>query len=51
MKTDVAVIGAGATGLLTALDLSLRGIKVTDIDRTGLISGTSGRMMGFGPVK
>jgi len=47
MKTDVVVIGAGATGLFTALDLSLRGIKVTVIDRSGLISGTSGRMHGL----
>ncbi len=47
MNTDVAVIGAGATGLFTALDLSLRGIKVTVIDRGGLINGTSGRMHGL----
>ncbi len=47
MITDVAIIGAGATGLFTALDLSLRGIKVTVIDRGGLISGTSGRMHGL----
>jgi glycerol-3-phosphate dehydrogenase len=47
MKTDVAVINACATGLFTALGLSLRGIKITVIDRSGLISGTSGRMHGL----
>lgn len=47
MNADVAIIGAGATGLFTALDLSLRGINVTVIDRGGLISGTSGRMHGL----
>jgi len=51
MKTDVVVIGACATGLFTALGLSLRGIKVTVIDRSGLISGTSGRMHGLWSCK
>ena len=47
MITDVTIIGAGATGLFTALDLTLRGIKVTIIDKGGLINGTSGRMHGL----
>lgn len=47
MEFDVAVIGAGATGLFTALDLSLRGIKVAVIDKGGLLSGTSGSMHGL----
>ncbi|MEM3853474.1 MAG: FAD-dependent oxidoreductase, partial [Conexivisphaerales archaeon] len=44
---DAVVIGAGATGLFTALDLSLRGAKVVVIDRGGILNGTSGRMHGL----
>ncbi len=47
MDVEVAVIGAGATGLFTALDLSLRGVRVAVIDRGGLLSGTSGSMHGL----
>jgi len=47
MKVDVVVIGAGSTGLFTALDLTLRGAKVAVIDRQGISRGTSGRFHGM----
>ena len=40
---DVVVIGGGATGTGTALDLATRGLKVALIDRDDFASGTSGR--------
>ena len=47
MKVDVVVIGAGATGLFTALDLTLRGAKVVVADKQGISRGTSGRFHGL----
>ena len=41
--TDVCVIGAGYTGLLTALNLSERGYDVTIIEANKLAWGASGR--------
>ncbi len=45
--TDVIVIGGGATGCGAAWDLSLRGLRVTLLERGGLASGTSGRFHGL----
>src|SRR5512135_437091 len=39
----VIVIGAGSTGSATAHDLTLRGLRVTVIDRGEVASGTTGR--------
>ena len=39
----VIVIGAGSTGAATAHDLSLRGLRVTIIERGEVASGTTGR--------
>ena len=47
MNSDVIIIGAGATGLFTALDLSMRGASVVIVDRQGLLRGTSGRFHGL----
>ncbi|MDG6929275.1 MAG: FAD-dependent oxidoreductase [Nitrososphaerota archaeon] len=47
MDADIVIIGAGATGLFTALDLSLRGLSVVLIDRQGMLRGTSGRFHGL----
>lgn len=43
----VVVVGAGATGLGVAWDLSLRGIAVTVVERGDLGAGTSGRFHGL----
>ncbi len=45
--TDVIVIGGGATGCGVAWDLSLRGLRVTLLERGGLASGSSGRFHGL----
>ncbi len=47
MEFDVAVIGGGINGLFTALDLSLRGLKIVLLERGSIGSGTSGRMHGL----
>jgi glycerol-3-phosphate dehydrogenase len=47
MKYDVIIIGGGATGTFTALDLSLRGIKVALVERNSLASGTTGKYHGM----
>lgn len=47
IKTSVLVIGGGANGLFTALDLALRGIDVTLVERRDIGSGTSGRFHGL----
>lgn len=47
MKTDVVVIGGGASGLFTALDLSIRGTNVALVERGILLNGTSGRYHGL----
>jgi glycerol-3-phosphate dehydrogenase len=39
----IIVIGAGSTGAATAYDLSLRGLRVTVIERGEVASGTTGR--------
>jgi len=44
---DVIVIGGGATGGGTALDLALRGLKVVLVERADLTDGTSGRYHGL----
>ncbi len=43
----VVVVGAGATGLGVAWDLSLRGLAVTVIEQGDLAHGTSGRFHGL----
>jgi glycerol-3-phosphate dehydrogenase len=47
VKFDVIVVGAGATGLFTTLDLSLRGVNVCLVERGFIGSGTSGRFHGL----
>ena len=50
MKTqdcDVLIIGGGATGGGTALDLALRGLRVAVVERADLTDGTSGRYHGL----
>ena len=44
---DVLVIGGGATGGGTALDLALRGLRVALVERRDLTNGTSGRYHGL----
>src|SRR5512134_1669729 len=44
---DVVVIGGGATGGGTALDLALRGLRVILVERADLTDGTSGRYHGL----
>lgn len=44
---DVIIVGGGATGLWTALDLSLRGFSVALIERSQIGSGTSGKFHGL----
>ena len=44
---DVLVIGGGATGGGTALDLALRGLRVALVERADLTDGTSGRYHGL----
>lgn len=46
-RTDVLVVGGGATGAGIARDLALRGVDVTLADRRGLSSGTTGRSHGL----
>ena len=47
IKADVVIIGAGASGLFTALDLVIRGASVVVVDRQGLANGTTGRFHGL----
>jgi glycerol-3-phosphate dehydrogenase len=47
MDCDVLVIGGGATGGGTALDLALRGLRVLLVERADLTDGTSGRYHGL----
>ncbi|GMF05801.1 unnamed protein product [Ambrosiozyma monospora] len=42
-KYDVIVVGGGATGSGTALDLSLRGLKVLVLEKNDFASGTSSK--------
>ncbi|MFC4437338.1 MULTISPECIES: FAD-dependent oxidoreductase [Natrialbaceae] len=46
-RTDVLVIGGGATGAGIARDLALRDVDVTLVERDGLSAGTSGRSHGL----
>ncbi len=43
----IAIIGAGITGLFSALNLSLDGYDVTLFEKDSLLSGTSGRFHGM----
>lgn len=45
-RTDVLVVGGGATGAGVARDLARRGLEVTLLERGGLAAGTSGRSHG-----
>lgn len=47
MKTEVVVIGGGATGAGILRDLTLRGIEAILLERGELTSGTSGRNHGL----
>jgi len=47
MRTDVLVIGGGATGVGVAWDAALRGYEVTLVERGDLAEGTSGRFHGL----
>ncbi|WP_338603235.1 FAD-dependent oxidoreductase [Sulfolobus tengchongensis] len=47
IKSTVTIIGGGVNGLFTALDLALRGIDVTLVERSDIGSGTSGRFHGL----
>jgi len=42
VKTEVAIVGGGITGITTAYLLSKKGVKVTLIDAGSLLSGTTG---------
>lgn len=47
MKTEVVVIGGGATGAGVFRDLALRGLEVVLLEKGDLTSGTSGRNHGL----
>ncbi|MFC4542923.1 FAD-dependent oxidoreductase [Halosolutus amylolyticus] len=47
LRTDVLVVGGGATGTGIARDLALRGVDVVLVDRGGLAGGTSSRSHGL----
>ena len=47
LRTEVLVIGGGATGAGVAWDAALRGFDVTLVDRHDLAQGTSGRFHGL----
>jgi glycerol-3-phosphate dehydrogenase len=47
LKTDVLVIGGGATGAGVTWDAALRGFDVVLVDRADLAEGTSGRFHGL----
>jgi glycerol-3-phosphate dehydrogenase len=46
-KLDVLVIGGGATGVGICRDLSMRGLSVMLVEKSGLCDGTSGRSHGL----
>lgn len=46
-RTDVVVVGGGATGVGVARDLAMRGLEVTLCERDGLGAGTTGRSHGL----
>ena len=43
----MVIVGGGATGVFTCLDLALRGVKVGLVERDALGSGTSGKFHGM----
>ena len=43
----MVIVGGGATGVFTCLDLTLRGVKVALVERNALGSGTSGKFHGM----
>src|SRR5436305_8558005 len=47
LRTDVLVIGGGATGAGVEWDAALRGFDVVLVDRSDLAEGTSGRFHGL----
>jgi glycerol-3-phosphate dehydrogenase len=47
LRTDVLVIGGGATGAGVAWDAALRGLDVVLVERGDLATGTSGRFHGL----
>ncbi|WP_265108684.1 FAD-dependent oxidoreductase [Halosolutus halophilus] len=47
LRTDVLVVGGGATGAGIARDLALRGVDVVLVERDGLSGGTSSRSHGL----
>jgi glycerol-3-phosphate dehydrogenase len=47
VRYDILVIGGGATGVFTALDLTLRGLNVALVERGMIASGTSGKFHGM----
>jgi glycerol-3-phosphate dehydrogenase len=47
LRTEVLVIGGGATGAGVAWDAALRGFEVTLVERHDLAQGTSGRFHGL----
>ncbi len=47
LRTEVLVIGGGATGTSVAWDAALRGFDVILVDRSDLSQGTSGRFHGL----
>jgi len=47
MRTEVVVIGGGATGAGVLRDLALRGIEAVLLEKNELVSGTSGRNHGL----
>ncbi|MBM4307551.1 MAG: FAD-dependent oxidoreductase, partial [Deltaproteobacteria bacterium] len=47
LKTEVLIIGGGATGVGIARDLSLRGIPSLLIEKGDFLSGASGRNHGL----
>jgi len=46
-KCDVVVVGGGAVGCFTTLDLALRGVSTILLERRYVCSGTSGRSHGM----
>lgn len=46
-RTDVVVVGGGATGVGVARDLAMRGVDVTLVEQGNLTHGTTGRMHGL----
>src|SRR4030065_2357339 len=47
IRTDVLVVGGGATGTGVLRDLALRGFKCTLVERRDLAFGTTGRYHGL----